>query len=386
MKIIVCGPPHSGKSVLISNLHRLMPLDSFQKIAANGDGEGLWSNNPNQKQVQDARVKSTNDAADFSRWKEQINNASEDIVLIDIGGRLQDDKNCLFEAADAFIIISNQADISNVEGWMGKGLSFNCKCLAVLESVLDGTDEVIETAPYLKARISNLERGCNVTDSIVVRKLAEIIVQQSGYRERVPIDFYKMSETIFECAFIWQTEDGIKVNNCMYPKDKALEIVTYVRTHYEDSRVYEIKGANANWMASIVGLTLMQKEGKGNRVQYFDPWKNFYVESFPLQKTKKADCQYLSWDIEEDSSSVYLKFKLEPKPFIQLEHIREYFLPEIDEEKDLYVSGRFPNWFTVSVLSSYKSKKKFIFEPGNDFICVQSPDDQDLGKSFSRCC
>ena len=103
MKTIIGGPPHSGKSVLISNLIRLMPSDSFLRINANGDGEGTWSNNPDQDEVMGVRVKTGNTPSDFATWERRILNANRDIVLIDVGGRIQDDKIRLFKAADSFI-------------------------------------------------------------------------------------------------------------------------------------------------------------------------------------------------------------------------------------------------------------------------------------------
>ena len=57
MKTIICGPPHSGKSVFISNLVKLLPSGHYIRINANGDGEGTWSNNPNQEDVMKTRVK-----------------------------------------------------------------------------------------------------------------------------------------------------------------------------------------------------------------------------------------------------------------------------------------------------------------------------------------
>ena len=102
MKTIVCGPPHSGKSVFISNLVRLMPSEAFQRINANGDGEGTWSNNPNQAEVQSVRIKGTNTEKDFLFWRGLIESAVQQIVLVDIGGKLQEDKAPLFDVCDSF--------------------------------------------------------------------------------------------------------------------------------------------------------------------------------------------------------------------------------------------------------------------------------------------
>lgn len=111
MKTIICGPPHSGKSVLVNNLTWLLPSDSYQVIRANGDGEGLWSNNPNQHDVQAARKKGTNNPEDFARWQRQIETATQDIVIADIGGRIGDDKRGLFKACDSFVVLSSNPEL-----------------------------------------------------------------------------------------------------------------------------------------------------------------------------------------------------------------------------------------------------------------------------------
>ena len=51
MKIIFCGPPHSGKSVLFTNLSNALPADSYSTVRGCPDGEGHWSNNPNQNET-----------------------------------------------------------------------------------------------------------------------------------------------------------------------------------------------------------------------------------------------------------------------------------------------------------------------------------------------
>ena len=57
MKIIFCGPPHSGKSVFIANLIDKLPSDAYTIIRACPDGEGTWSNNQNQNETSIVRKK-----------------------------------------------------------------------------------------------------------------------------------------------------------------------------------------------------------------------------------------------------------------------------------------------------------------------------------------
>ena len=85
MKIIFCGPPHSGKSVLIDCLRKLLPSDGLFIDRIHLDGEGAWSNYPNQDMIQTVRKKQDYDI-DFINQKclELRKYDSFPIVLVDI--------------------------------------------------------------------------------------------------------------------------------------------------------------------------------------------------------------------------------------------------------------------------------------------------------------
>ena len=57
MKVVFCGPPHSGKSVFISNIINKLPSNSYSVVRATPDGEGMWSNNENQYETSIVRKK-----------------------------------------------------------------------------------------------------------------------------------------------------------------------------------------------------------------------------------------------------------------------------------------------------------------------------------------
>ena len=190
MKTIVCGPPHSGKSILISNLQKLMPSDDYLCIRANADGEVLWANNPNQQEVDTVRKcnKSGNTTADFNIWRKRIETVSRSIVIVDIGGRLSDDKISLFEVSDSFIIISSDAKLKGE--WKDFGELYGCRCLATIDSTLSDDDTVLTKVPYLQARLGGLDRGRDLRDRKVVQALADLLVCESGYKNIVYYNCY----------------------------------------------------------------------------------------------------------------------------------------------------------------------------------------------------
>lgn len=85
MKIVFCGPPHSGKSVFIANLIDKLPSDGYTIIRACPDGEGTWSNNKNQNETTNVRKKGKFTKSFIEDSCKAIDNQSNKIVLVDVG-------------------------------------------------------------------------------------------------------------------------------------------------------------------------------------------------------------------------------------------------------------------------------------------------------------
>lgn len=384
MKTIVCGPPHSGKSVLISNLQKLMPSDDYLCIRANGDGEGLWTNNPNQQEVDTVRKrnKSGNTSADFDVWRRRIETVRQRIVIVDIGGRLSDDKVPLFEACDSFIVISSDERMKGE--WIRFGERHGCRCLAAIDSTLGNDDEVLATEPWLKARLGGLNRGTDMKDRKVVSMLADLMVRASGYKNIEYVNFYKMAEEL-HCADTWRASNGVKVSNVFFQLSKAPEIYRWLRADIDNGVHYRILGAEANWVAVIAAGCL--SGGNPSDISFYDRWTGRYISPRLLQKTEHPQNSDISIDVAENERSVRLDFTMKALD-ISPDDFGSYQLPVIDETKTLLVSGRFPNWFTVSVMMSYGNPEKYFRIPGltsshkENYVCVWSENEDNLGQLF----
>jgi len=371
MKTIICGPPHSGKSVLIANLVRFMPSDSYLRINANGDGEGTWSNNSDQQEIIRVRTKSSNSLEKFAIWTDNIQRAFQDIVIVDIGGKLQDDKAPLFEAADSFIVLSS--DPEKIAPWKEFGESHGCRCLATIQSYLDGEhDEILcRESFYLQARISGLERGHFLLESTVIKSLAELIVRCSGYRRSAFIDFSKIGESI-GCALEWTTSEGVRVTHSHYSSIHGPLIYEYLSSLRLKDHRCKVYGLKANWVGAIASLVL----GKDNQVFFLDERTGIFRPVVSIPKVPLVSSTE-RWVVEEGEDYVCLsqnnaRFPLESKE-------SEFTIPTLSEDKPLFLSGRFPLWLVASILGSYSSKQKYLFQPGSHFYCVESDNTSELG-------
>lgn len=383
MKTILCGPPHSGKSVLFANLQELLPTDSFQRITANGDGEGAWSNNPNQEDVMSVRVKTKNSPEEFAFWTQLIREAQKDIVLIDIGGRIQDDKIPIFEASDSFIIVCSrdmqEKDPDIIDKWKAFGTSNGCECLAIITTVLDGNEEIYSTEPLLKCQLSGLERGHYILESHVLKNLAETIIAKSEY---IPtINFHEISHRL-KCCRTWKTKEGISVEHSIFPQEIAPELWRLLKSEYSNFGPTKLVGADSNWVACVAATCLCTSASCHIRV--FDYWTNTFIQLSKLEKheTPNEMNNGLIVEITENEQYVKLQYNI-PDLGIDTTNFSKYKIPHINESKKLLISGRFPNWFMASIVLSYNSEEKYIHIPGKGYVCVESKDENKLGSYFT---
>ena len=389
MKTIVCGPPHSGKSVFISNLVRLMPSEVFLRINANGDGEGTWSNNPNQTEIKSVRIKGTNTEKDFIFWRNLIESAVQQIVLVDIGGKLQEDKAPLFDVCDSFIVVSNNETMINE--WMKFGEAHACKCIATILSTLDDCEEEISSLfPLVQGKMSGLERGRNIQSSKVLIAVAESIVTNAGYigfqaqpSTEHTIDLFDIGKEL-GCYKSWFTRKGIEVLNIWYEFNKATLLHDYLINHYSIANHYKIYGAKSIWVSCIAASCLTNETA--TNIEFYDEWTNHFISPVILNQYPEPHNVGLETNSYETDEAVWLSFSIANNTMSDV-HFTEYQLPILNREKPLFIagfiSGGFPNWFITSVLLSYKNATKYILVPGHGYVKVECPNPKELGHVHS---
>ncbi|MBO4664694.1 MAG: ATP-binding protein [Bacteroidaceae bacterium] len=279
MKIIICGPPHSGKSVFVNNLRSLLPSDALQVIMANGDGEGYWTNNDNQNEIDKARKEyksytDRNTPEAFVKWRNRIANSKKDIVLVDIGGLLDDTKKTLFEVCDSFIVVSRDKDVKRQ--WIELGTGCNSKCIASIDSVLEGENILRTTGECIEAQIARLERGNkSLSETKELRAIAELILNTIDYKRIVDIEFLPIAIELDMCHK-WITSNGREIytiNN--YDLGKAVQIYDYIKNKYPRGLRYRVKGANYNWEASVIAFCLCKSDVSD--ISFWDEWTSCYI-------------------------------------------------------------------------------------------------------------
>ena len=185
MKVVLCGPPHSGKSCLRQGLKSILsqlPDAPYPYvITACPDGEGAWfhetaTNNPELAK----QLKKLNKQAFSQQFANKIAAdvacCIEDLVLVDVGGII-DDKNRLIcgGATHAIILSGDRAAFLEWEAFcQSLGLEVIARIESCYEAKADRVDAVVGS--LLHGAVHYLERGQDLSGRPMIQALAQHVL------------------------------------------------------------------------------------------------------------------------------------------------------------------------------------------------------------------
>lgn len=388
MEIIVCGPPHSGKSVFIATLEKMLPADGYETIRVHKDGEGDWSNNPDQNEVKSVRIKASDINNKFIKDKCRIIRSSKKkIVIVDIGGMLYDDKIPIFKNCSSFIVLSS--DRPHRKEWQRFGEKHGAVCIANLASALDeenpeDTIDNCEDDIIISGIVKNLNRGMYKLDSPLIKKVADRIILESGYKNLIAsdnvINFYEIADEI-GCNSV-RTLNGIKISyNVNFRTESVGKILSCINK-YTGRKSCILDGARANWISALASSYLL-KNGV-EKVKIYDTEEHSFLRIKKI-KMRPEWTENSYYEFHDDQKLAVIKFSLNNKS-IPYSTLGKLVLPEISSDKKIIISGRIPHWLLDSVVYSYKNNECYVFQPGSEkkFICVSSKDESKLGSTVEK--
>ena len=187
IKVVLCGPPHSGKSCLREGLkqalmafHRVQQAPYPYVLTACPDGEGSWYSEAAQcdpvlaKQLKEAyKAKFTWEFA--HRVAENVRSIQEPITMIDMGGRIDDKNRAIAQHATHAILLAG--NMSCIPEWWACCQELKLQVIAKLYSDYTGkSDRIFSTTPLITGSIHYLERGQDVTNRPIIQTLAKLLV------------------------------------------------------------------------------------------------------------------------------------------------------------------------------------------------------------------
>lgn len=183
VKVVLCGPPHSGKSCLREGLkqaimprHRAGQAPYPYVLPACPDGEGSWYSATAQRDPALAQQLKQAYKAKFT-WEfakkvaQDVAQVTLPLTIIDVGGKI-DDKNRLIMAGATHAVIL-AADLEQVSEWKCLCAELDLQLVALIQSDYDGTcDRITAEEPLLTGTVHHLERGQPNHDRPMIQALA----------------------------------------------------------------------------------------------------------------------------------------------------------------------------------------------------------------------
>ncbi|WP_024547090.1 CRISPR-associated ring nuclease Crn3/Csx3 [Picosynechococcus sp. NKBG15041c] len=176
--LLIVGPPDSGKSILSHHLFQHL-LSSFPNIylqRANWDGEGNWIlEAPLTPDIQEEhKLNNKGQLTDnFFAYHAQCIlslRRQKDLILVDVGGKIDPQKDPILEACSHYLIISSKPE--EIDKWhefcRDRG---NLLPIGVIHSILESTIEIHQQEPFI-------EMTCGVWKMGQKTPIPEVFIQR----------------------------------------------------------------------------------------------------------------------------------------------------------------------------------------------------------------
>ena len=222
--------------------------------------------------------------------------------------------------------------------------------------------------------------------SNVINAIVSDIVQKSRYGEKTEKENANFIGTMVDDTQLGfalgygkeiPIEDGTKIKQVKWSEKALPEIFKYIQEKVNTKQAIRINGIRANFVLCAICKAL--KKNGGQNIRTYDARTKQYIpiKSLPKKKGIKQ-AKGLAYNIIENKKNIFVDIDITKEQY-SLEDYEQCVLPQIKENKNLYLSGRMPLWLLASISSSYDSNKIFTFQPGKGFTCISATEEKELG-------
>lgn len=185
MKLVLAGPPRSGKSCLREGLKKALCSKGLYPfvLTACPDGEGAWFQDAVGKDAQNAAALKAaykgKFTADFvRRMADSVTRISLPVVLVDVGGIPSEENKVICAAATHILILSSDPDQFQV--WREFAAGLGLEIFAEISSDYHGTADVVQsTEGVVTGSVHHLERGEPNQDRPMIQCVADAIIRHA---------------------------------------------------------------------------------------------------------------------------------------------------------------------------------------------------------------
>ena len=346
--VVIGGPPHSGKSVLVYTLtQRLRELEvDHYVIRACPDGEGDFTHEmpPITMRMLKDRNKRTFTKSFVERVRAMLHQRHLPL-LVDVGGRpTSEQQERLFTQCTHAILLA--ADEEGLQQWRTIAAECGLTVIAELHSSLTDPHELYAEEPILRGRIHGLERQALVGGPVVDRlvQLLQSLLSQS----KEDLRHFHLSQAK-ECTLdVERLARHFQIPNGRWQPSDVPRVLEYLSAG-EPLSVY---GRNVNWLCAAIVLHCLPAP-----VELFDVrlgWVALPVfDQKPQQENNEAEL--VTWRVEQRADHLRLEIAIADY-YLDYDDAPLLRLPQIDPSQGLVLSGQIPHWLLVATAIHYRQR------------------------------
>lgn len=400
IKIVIGGPPHSGKSVFIEALTQNLDKDNTFSFSAAPDGEGPWL----QRHYDDPDVVKLRQKGKFTPEyvadrKKKINDWEGPLMIIDVGGRTSEENAQMIEGATHAIILAG--DLSKVAEWRDFFEENNIEVIAKLHSHYQGKKDIQRPVESGENRIVSsvhyLERGESAADRETINQVAGLITGMVegnvAYKQAHEGENANPFELSISDVFKDLPSETIeRTINTLDGQQKTIQNKQILRSAipqiYEKALSYDaqpawLSGPVNSWEA--IALAMAFEEAGSTDVRLRSP--DGFVSVRNLPEVEELDTKW--WmeprqQGEMDGKPIYVVHNtahVSNNP-ISPADLESMTVPKLPEDAIVVISTQGPNWLKASIAAGYRDKVAGIaaFQPGEGSTIAWAADKNNLGK------
>ncbi len=335
--VMIGGPPHSGKSVLVYALSRALRAanTTHYVLRACPDGEGDWSHETPEERVRLLRQKGQFSSEFVERVRRDIERRHLPL-LVDVGGKPTLEQEQILRACTHAVLLA--ATPEGLAEWRERAERCGLIIIAELQSVLHGDDRVDEKIPVLRGVISKLERQ-HPPHSLMVQTLSERLRHLFAFSPE------ELKERLFPRA---PTEFIVDLDRLAH---------TAGTTHWQPSDLSRILreiplttcsiyGRGPNWLYAALALHIAPEP-----VFLFNPLLGWVCPPSVVLGEQPSDL--LQWKLQTTPTFMWLEAN-STQAYLDYDEMQQLVAPALDPQRGVVLSGKLPHWLLIGLALAYR--------------------------------
>lgn len=346
--ILIGGPPHAGKSVLLYNLTQTLYERGIRHhaIRACPDGEGNWFQEGNPETV--STIRDTNKR----QWSSEfIARMSSDLhhrclpFLVDMGGHPRMKELPLFQQCTHAVLLLRADNPDSTHIWQHMVTEANLLPLAHLYLYQDGLSTITAHTPFLEGRITGLERQSqSVRENPAFLELVNCIATLFSSFATQDLEHIFLSQA--QTDIVLNLPDALRTYTTTSIQWQPEMLTSFLETVPKNTPL-AVHGWGPNWLYAALATHAGQQT-----FYQFDPKLSGWIQPLRVCIDEKPSSEIAIKKYETREATI-LSFSF---PFGRLDYFQPDPLafPPVSPERGLIIDGPLPYWLLTAIVRLYQ--------------------------------